>query len=540
MKTEKKIFLEKKDDVQFALQALRETPAELVILNIPQESVLGRTIDNFHTLKNKASVFQKEISIESLDDKILEMANAAGLKSLNPLFRRSEKLISDIVLKSKPVPKFKAPRRLETEVEAPPEVKPKIEKRPELPKVFFEPKEPSPKVISFQEPRIIMKRPKSRMRRFVFVAFLVLFVSGVFIFATNVLPKANITITLKKFPTSFNETVWAETSAKEADAGTNIILPAELIAAKKNLTMNFLATGKEEVERKAKGMLTVYNAFSSEPQALVANTRFLSPDGKIFRLTAKATVPGAKIVDNKIVPSKIDVAVTSDKPGEEYNVPASAKWRIPGFQGTPRYEGFYAESVSAMSGGFVGELPTPTENDLEKARTVVTETLKNALTNETNILITSRFKLFDEAKQFRFLTERIDEADEDGNFGFFGEAELKYLVFEEKMLKSVLENKLRSAVPEKKTSVRDFALEYAEPKVDFASGRLEFNASGSIVFTSAIEANKLKAELAGLSEEKLRQTVFFLPGLEKANVSLWPFWVGRVPKNEDRVKIEIN
>jgi len=542
MRTEKKIFLGEKDGLDFAVRLLQETPAELLILNIPRDSVLGKSIDNFHTLKGKASLLNKEIFIESLDSKILEMASAAGLKSLNPLFRRGEKIVSDIVPKSKPVPKTESrPVATKAEAKPAPEAKPKFEKRPpELPKIFFEPKAPALKKVSFTEPRVIIKKPKSLRWRLAPIFVVIMILAGGVLLANGVLPKADIAIVLKKNPVAFNENVEVSVAAKSVQFSPNIVLPGELITVRRNLTLRFPASGKEKVERKAKGTLIVYNAYSSEPQVLVQNTRFVSPAGKVFRLNAKTVVPGAKIVNNKIEPSKIEVAVTADGAGEEYNVPPAAGWRIPGFQGTPRYDGFYAESVRAMDGGMVGEVPKATEEDIKSARSEVLASLQKSLESEAKILMTSRFKLFDEGRAFQVLAEKAEAAGSDGSFGYFMEAEARYLVFEEEMLKNALRDKVVAALDNKEVNVREFKVEYGKPSADFAAGRLAFSASGELTLVADIKTSELKAKILGASEEKLKQAVFFLPGLEKANVSLWPFWVSRVPKNPDRVGISVN
>ncbi|HXF43934.1 MAG TPA: hypothetical protein VNK70_00420 [Candidatus Paceibacterota bacterium] len=543
MKPEKKIFLEKKDDIEFVLQTISGTPAEVVILNVPRDSVLGKAINNFHVLKNKAAVLNKEVFIESLDEKILEMASVAGLNCKNPLFKRSEKFISDIVPKSRTLHNAKEERKARVTQESESEEvlwkAPPPEKRPDLPKIFFEPKkEPAPKIISFAEGK--SASPRSRRRMLIAAAVLILAVPGGFILANNVFSKARISITLKQIEIPFNESVKAAVSAKDVSISPKITLPALLITAKKNLSVRFPANGKENVERKAKATLIVSNAYSSEPQALVQNTRFLSPEGKIFRLDAKVTIPGAKIVNNKIEPSMISVSVTADKPGEEYNVPASRGWRIPGFKGTPRYDGFYAEAPYPASGGFSGEMSVPTEDDKAKAKAEVLAKLESALENEVKILVSDKFKVFPEAREFKVTAENLEDADAEGNFGFMAAGELKYLVFDEVMLKDALKDKATASFEEKNLVFRDFRADYGTSTSDFAVGEISFSISGAMTLVSDIEIGKLQADILGASENKLKQTIYFLPGLEKANVSLWPFWVTKVPRDPDRVKITVD
>ena len=52
----------------------------------------------------------------------------------------------------------------------------------------------------------------------------------------------------------------------------------------------------------------------------------------------------------------------------------------------------------------------------------------------------------------------------------------------------------------------------------------------------AVNVAELKAHITGKKENELRKVLFETPGLASARVSLWPFWVRRVPGPE---KIEI-
>ena len=54
------------------------------------------------------------------------------------------------------------------------------------------------------------------------------------------------------------------------------------------------------MERKASGQIIVYNAYNDNNQKLIKNTRFETPDGKIYRIQASIIVPGTKVEEGKI------------------------------------------------------------------------------------------------------------------------------------------------------------------------------------------------------------------------------------------------
>src|SRR5680860_557941 len=45
------------------------------------------------------------------------------------------------------------------------------------------------------------------------------------------------------------------------------------------------AAGEEEVERRAEGQITIYNAASEQGEPLIANTRFETETGNIYRIS---------------------------------------------------------------------------------------------------------------------------------------------------------------------------------------------------------------------------------------------------------------
>ena len=88
--------------------------------------------------------------------------------------------------------------------------------------------------------------------------------------------------------------------------------------------------------------------------------------------------------------------------------------------------------------------------------------------------------------------------------------------------------------------MKEFSIDYGEANIDFAETSVVFPVEGEVVFEPDLNVEELKQEFAGQNEEELRKTVFFLSGLERANISLWPFWVNRVPVDPDKVKIILN
>ena len=491
MTPEKKIFIEKTHDLEFVVGKIIEAEAKRVILNIPRDAAVGKALNNFQILKREAETAGKEIFIESVDDHILELASIVGMESQNPVFKNTERAVSDILPRSGLKMRvaevkdsidrevFAPSRELREKKEAPKKINKKEEtsfrkeaKSSTAPSPFYE-TPPPPKRRSF-----------SLLRRLLGVLIIFGVFFGVFQIASSVMPRANVRIILKKTPVDFEDSIEVSSKVSRADiADGKIVIPGELLIGEKNITKTFKAGAKEKVEAKAAGTIVVYNAYSSERQTLVATTRFESPDKKIFRITKAVTIPGAKIENGKIVPSKIEIAVVAEESGDAYNLPPASPWKIPGFKGSPKYEGFYGESIKPMTGGFIGERAAPTPGDLEEARKDVTASLASALRGEMTVLASPLFKVFDDAESFKVLEEKVDvlSGEDSNNFSLFMRGELRRIVFEENMLLETIALKSRRGLPEG-LRYRDFKINYSEREFDFILGRIRFAGNGSLSF----------------------------------------------------------
>ena len=362
---------------------------------------------------------------------------------------------------------------------------------------------------------------------------------GFGVVGAQILPRAEVKIISKKQNWSYQDSILADKSA--ALSIENMVIPGQLFSQKKNLYLKFPASGRRQVEKFAAGEITVYNSYSSDPQPLVEKTRFVSPDGKTFLLTKNITVPGAKIVDGKIIPSSIEAEVIASQPGPDYNIGPIKIFNIPGFKkGTPKYEAFFGESKGSMSGGFIGEIAYPTAEDIKKAKASAGEDLEKSLKAVLLAQVPPEFKILDSASSYKLLIQKVDEeADQEKNFGILNEAEIKLMAFNEADLKDLL---LKRAIQETGADfeVKNYTLEYGLVRLDLERGKVAFPVNFKAVLAKKINVEELKKNLAGKSQTELKPILFSLPGFEGGTVSTWPFFVRRVPKSLEKISVEIN
>lgn len=369
------------------------------------------------------------------------------------------------------------------------------------------------------------------------ILFMILIGAGVYA-AVAFLPRADIKIIAEKSEWRYNDSV---TAAKNINAVSlnDKKIPAEVFSQTRNNNLLFLASGEKYIERKAGGKIIIYNAYSSDKQTLVANTRFSTPDGKIFRLVDKIVIPGAKIIEGKITPSSIEAAVVADKAGEEYNIGPMDYLSIPGFRDSPKYKGFYAESKEPMTGGFIGEMAVPTDEDIKKAKEKNRQILQQTLSSFVLSQIPDGFKNLEGSEEFKILKETVNEKTDDaGNFSVFSEANFSIIAFHEEDVKNLMTELAKKELGSE-LDVKEYRLEYGASRTDFNNGTMSFPINYEGVFWQPLNIVEFKESVKNKKEAELRAMVFVLPRVEKATVSFWPFWVKKAPADVKRIKVAV-
>lgn len=148
-------------------------------------------------------------------------------------------------------------------------------------------------------------------------------------------------------PNTVSAAVQNSFTASQNDDG----LPFEIITAQKIASQSVKSSGTKTVNSAASGTITIYNT-QTKAQKLIANTRFATAAGLIFRIHSAVTIPAG----TPSKPGSIVAKVYADQTGSTYNINPTS-FTIPGFAGTPQASQVYARSSSAMIGGASGSVP---------------------------------------------------------------------------------------------------------------------------------------------------------------------------------------
>ncbi|TSC60151.1 MAG: Uncharacterized protein LiPW15_29 [Parcubacteria group bacterium LiPW_15] len=516
-----KIIINKSEDARAVIKKIENSESRKIILVIPRQSVFGEEVSNFELLREAATELDKEIAIESVDENMLALARANEFEALHPLFEGgAQGKVSDI-LPAKNRGKASILRR-----QSEPIHHLEVESGGSSEEILADEHGHSEEVYEPVPPK---KIPPKRI--FYFIGGIIVLV-GIFFAGTAIFARADISLRFKKTP-------WQDASIMKASidqiTGT---LKAQIFNPVKSATPLFPASGKSQVSIKAEGRITIFNAYSSKSQQLVATTRFETPDGKILRLKSQITVPGAKIQDGKIIPSSIEADIIADKPGAEYNVGPIEKLTIPGFEGSPRFDGFYGKIDSQLKGGFVGVRQVPTAADIASAKTKTTELLKAAFGPNFLETISGGLMILDGASAFEVTKLTVDPTtDNDGNFSVLGQAKYTAIGFKEEDLRAAILVKAREQ--DSNASFESINLKYSKIQPDFKKGTLTFEVDSEGVVTPAFDPEAFKASVLGKPATEVKGMILGLPELSDGKISLSPAWISTVPASAGKVRITV-
>jgi hypothetical protein len=391
-----------------------------------------------------------------------------------------------------------------------------------------------------EEPKV--KIPSAGKKVFIFT--LVILVLA-FVFCYFTLSKAKIDIWPEIRVLSSETTLTVDKGVKDSNFLTKVI-PGIVIEKEKTVTESFPASSKVFKEEKAGGTIRVYNEYSTASQVLVATTRFVSAEGKLFRTPERITVPGGHYEGEEFIPGEIDVRVVADQPGPDYNISPST-FSIPGFAGTDRYTKFYAKSFQLMTGGSSEEVFQVTEEDLVKAKEVLTE--------EAKLESESALKDYLESEEFSAGSYYLEKAiqteiletfslaevgEEVENFSFQVKAKSETLAFKKEGIESFAREFILPQVPEGSELYEESLTVNVSPEtINLDSGKIILSLDISAKIYSGIDTFVLKDNLRGRS---LAETKIFLenqPQITKIEVEFWPFWVRRVPEDLNKIKFNL-
>ena len=391
----------------------------------------------------------------------------------------------------------------------------------------------------------ISKKDHKWFLLFGIISILAIISIGTFLF----LPKAILKINAKIEQQSVDADITGDTNATNSDFKEKII-PARIISIESSVADNFNSSGNKSISnQKARGKITIYNEYNSSPQPLVATTRFLSSDGKIFRLVSGVTVPGMEKAGEEIKPGMIEAQVIADEAGESFNI-GPDKFTIPGFKGSgeEKYSKFYAKSAENMSGGGNGNQDQTanyiTDQDISSAKSKLLDKLNNDIKEKIKQSANENMIILDDAIRGDEPVYKISNASGDvvDTFQVVVQAKVRAIIVAEDDFNEMVKKMIsQTGSVEEKIDGNSIRIDFGKSSIDFEKGKIniKFHATGEII--PDINLELIKEEILGKNNEELTAYLNNFSDIQDASVEYWPSFVNRhIPQIKSRVKVMLD
>jgi len=532
------IYLDANNDIYSTLGKLDRLDAGEIILVIPKSSVLFHSPINFKILKAETQRRHKLLAIVTVDVKGQQLAQRVGIPAYKDLELTEE--IEGVAVTTPPPPPAETLK---------PNSELKIKYKRKLP--ASRSLNPTPAIIkasaspSSSPPAHVFAKPwqlrKDWSRNFVLLGWIfgALVVLGLVIYLA--VPRANVTLEIRSeaFAHKF-KLVLADKNDNEA-AGQNVF-KGRFIEVEKKMTQTFPATGIKNNGNKAYGTLTVYNyTRSSKPFGLRVQTRFMAPDGQIFKSQSELLIASATVGSGgKLMPGRANVKVEADVGGSIGNLNAETKFTIPGL-GTTGVDMIYGQNDAPFAGGTDAETKMVTEDDIKIAKESISKNVFVDAEAELQKQVGKREELVIDLVQNDVINvvPSAPAGTARDNFDLDIQVRSWTLLPEKGKLADIMQNTIITVVPDNRSLTPQTlqGMRLALDNADYSTHIIDFTVSVDGLVAPKISAAEISESLANRSLKSVETLFNSIPDISSYKITLWPFWVKKLPLLESNIKI---
>lgn len=410
----------------------------------------------------------------------------------------------------------------------------------------------------FQKPKKARKQKNPRRRKIGLIILLgVVCIALVFMAITYVYAKAVVIITPKTEQTAVSGTYSAFKSGS-APAG---VLPYEFIETSESASTTVLASQGPMVDRKAWGLVVLYNAYSTTPQKLVIGTRLASDKGLIYTTAETVTLPGIHKTPTAGDPyatstGSVAVYVVAAEPGPQYNIAPTdltGDFHIVAFEGTSKYATMYGrlKPNGSIGGGYSGYGEIVATSTLNQASASLTQTVTGTLTSDLKTLVPNGYVIYDGAYTIRLASTTVSETSSTtGSAVLTLRGWLSGIMFKASDLVKAVAPAQVAEFPPGDFVINDLgSLQFvpSDPTAfksvlynqNSTSSQISFTLSGSFGMIGTFPSDVLAQGLAGLSVPQSKDIFAQYSTIMSAHAIITPFWKHSFPDSPNKIIIVV-
>lgn len=318
-------------------------------------------------------------------------------------------------------------------------------------------------------------------------------------------------------PSTVNQSIDGELKVIEVEAEKTYQISAEEVVGE--------SSGSEVT-----GKVTLINNYT-KAQPLVATTRLLSSDGKLFRLKEAVNIPagGTLVAD-----------VYADKPSPEMEIETPTKFTIPGLWAGLQKD-IYAESSEPLI--YQAKVKRIVkQSDLDRAKKDISEVLDLKATNDLKAITTDKIAVSKSLNDELSAEFNVKLGEEKSEFTVKAKKKIIAAVFSKDKVAEIAKTKMAMIISDDK-QLSDFnnnqiTYDFEEYNSDnnVASIRASFMGTVSLKSDSSLIDPK---KLSGLNEEQIATYLKSFPEIKDYKLEFWPTFIKTAPNLPDRITLKI-
>ncbi len=376
----------------------------------------------------------------------------------------------------------------------------------------------------------------SSFRKKIFIGGIIVIALAAFLVWANIYaPAATIIITTNTSPAPFSATLKLGTvDATDVSKGTIQTVSKQI---KKDINVQFDATGQKDLGEKSKGNVTFSNCDTSSKETIVAG-KILTLNGKNYVTQEQVEVGAGSFSGGgcSIAGSSPAVEVVAVNSGSDYDTAAGSQFSVAGYSGL-----MTASSQTGLNGGTTKIATVVTATDIQKAAQALvdisSDDVKKQLTSQfTNgeIVIADSFNI-DRAAG---VSKPLVDAEVNGKATLTSATTFTILAISksemELYLKAVLEKQVAA-----NQKIYDNGIDVIK-----ISGYLKTDQATTVNVTTVgkigpnIDSELIKNQSKGKKYGDVQSEIDAIQGVSKVDIKFPYFWINTVPN--DINKIEVN
>mgnify|MGYP001809604295 CR=1 FL=1 len=324
--------------------------------------------------------------------------------------------------------------------------------------------------------------------------------------------------------------VSAEDNNRQENNETSRSLPGELKSIAINAEKVYEASGEEILGEEVVGEVTLYNNYT-KAQALVAKTRLLSADNKLFRLKEAVNIPAG---------GTVKVAVYADQALEEMAIGAS-RFTIPGL-----WLGLQDQIYAVSENDFEYKHQVKRyikQRDLDQAIIDIKKTLQDkaqaAIADTNNSSQVFAYSLNEDSAVIKVGAKLGEEVAE---FTVSAENNLSVAIFPKDQIESLVKAKLSFLLPDDKklTTYNTEDIVYRLDSLNLEAKSADVTAAFQGNMSLRTDANIIdRRQLVNLNQKQISEYLQNFPEINSYELNFYPSFIKRSPSLADRISIDV-